>query len=97
MRPQLRHGAHGGVEIFLLDRTRRLGLGGIDRTRQRLFLGLLVEAWIGRAGIFAAVLLFLDADDVGRALIAGEQILTILGVKESSQRLYAADYQDKSS
>ena len=37
----LRHGAHRGCEIFLRDGARRLGLGGVDRLRQRLFLGSL--------------------------------------------------------
>ena len=68
-----------------------LGLGGIDRLRQRFFLGLLVKLRIGRAGIFAHVLLLLDADDVGRALVAGEQIFAVLGVEEFSERLDAAD------
>ena len=72
-----------------------LGLGDIDRLRQRLFLGLLVELRIGRAGIFALVLLLLDADDVGRALVAGEQVLAVLGVEEFSQRLDAADDEEK--
>ena len=92
---KLRHGAHGGFEIFLLDRARRLGLGGIDRLRQRLFLGQLVKAWIGRAGIFATVLLLLDADDVGRTFVAGEQVLAVLGIEEFSQSLDAADNQEE--
>ena len=71
------------------------GLGDIDRLRQRFFLSLLIELWIGRAGVFALVLLLLDADDVGRALVAGEQVLAVLGVEEFSQRLDAADDQQK--
>ena len=62
---------------------------------KRLFFGLLVEFRIGRAGIFAAVLLLLDADDVGGALIAGEQVLAVLGVEEFPQRLDAADDEQK--
>jgi hypothetical protein len=39
----------------------------------------------------ARVLLLLDSDDVSRALIAGEEILSVLGIEEFSQRLDATD------
>ena len=57
--------------------------------------GSVVERRIGRASIFAIVLLLLDADDVGRALVAGEQVIAVLGVEEFSQRLDAADDEKK--
>ena len=73
----------------------RLRLRDLDRLRQRLFLGLRVKAGIRRAGILAIVLFLLDADDVGRALVAGEQVLAVLGVEEFSQCLDAADDEQK--
>ena len=69
----------------------RSGLGDVDRLRQRLFLVLPIELRIGRADIFACVLLLLDADDVGRTLVAGEQVLAVLGIEEFAKRLDAAD------
>ena len=95
MRPQLRHGAHGGSEILLADGRSGFLSGDVDGFRQRLLLRLLVELGIGRAGIFALVLLLLDAEDVGRALVAGEQVLAVVGVEEFSQRLDAADDQQQ--
>ena len=38
-----------------------------------------------------AVLLFLGAQDVGGAAIAGEQVLAVVAVEESPERLDAAD------
>ena len=43
----------------------------------------------------ARVLLLLDADDVGRALGAGEQALAVLGVEEFPERLDPADDQQE--
>ena len=63
--------------------------------RQGLFLRQLVKRRIRCTSVFAFVLLLLDADDVGRALIAGEQVLAILGVEEFPQRLDATDYEEK--
>jgi hypothetical protein len=93
--PQLRHGAHGGFEILFLHPARGLRLGGVDRLRQRPFLGLAVKLRIGRAGIFARVLLLFDADDVGCALLAGEQVLAVFGVEEFSECIDAADDQEE--
>ena len=90
---KLRHGAHGGFEILRRDRARRLGLGDYRSPAPASFPRQRVELRIGRAGIFAIVPLFLDADDVGRALVAGEQVLAVLGIEEFSQRLDAADDQ----
>ena len=60
-----------------------------------LFLGLLKQSAIGRAGVGGLVLLLLDAEDVGRALGAGEQILAVVGVEEFAERLDAADDQNE--
>ena len=68
-------------------------LGGVDRARQRPFLVLAVVLRIGRADILPRVLLLLDADDVGGALVAGEQVLAVVGVEEFAQRLDPADDQ----
>ena len=70
-------------------------VGDFNRLRQRLFLRLLVKLRIGRTDIFATVLLLLDADDVGRALVAGEQVIAVLSFEEFSQRLDAADDEEK--
>ena len=91
MRAQLRHGAHGGGEILLGDGGGGLLLGGVDRLGERPFLVLAIERRVGLADIFARVLLLLDAEDVGGALVAGEQILAVLGVEEFAQRLDPAD------
>ena len=64
-----------------------------SRLRQRPFLVLAIERRVGLADILARVLLLLDAEDVGRALGAGEQVLAVLGVEEFAQRLDAADDQ----
>src|SRR6202034_1680337 len=66
-----------------------------DRLRQRLFLGQLIEFRVGRTGIFAIVLFLLDADDVGRALVAGKEIFSVFRVEKFSKRLNAADDEEK--
>ena len=95
--PQLRHRGHGGGEVFLGDGGGGFRLGGVDRLRQRPFLVLAVERGVGLADIFAGVLLLLDAQDVGGALGAGEQVLAVLGVEEFAERLDAADDEQRSS
>ena len=42
-----------------------------------------------------AVLLFLGAQDVGGAAIAGEQVLAVLGFEQFSERLDPADDHEK--
>ena len=42
---------------------------------------------------FSLILLLLDAEDVRRALDAGEQVLAVVAVEEFAQRLDAADDQ----
>ena len=63
--------------------------------REFLFLGLLVTRRVRRAGVGLAVLLLLDAQNVRRALGAGQQILAVVGVEELAQRLDAADDQQE--
>ena len=55
--------------------------------------GWLSRACVRRAGVGGVVLLLLDAQDVGRALGAGEEILAVVGVEEFAERLDAADDQ----
>ena len=86
---------HGGLEIFLRDGGGRFGFGGVDGLRQRLFLGLSVKLWLRRAGVVVTVLLLLDAQDIGRALGAGEQALAVFGVEEFAERFDAADDQQE--
>src|SRR5262245_57186623 len=69
VRAKLGHGAHAGLEVLARDRGGSVFLRYVDRTRQRLFLLLAVKRGIGPPDIFAPVLLLLDADDVGRALV----------------------------
>ena len=55
--------------------------------------GWLEQARVRRAGVGGVVLLLLDAEDVRRALGAGEEIFAVVGVEEFAQRLDAADDQ----
>ena len=91
MGAQLGHGAHGGGEVLLGDGGGGLFLGGVDGRGQRFFLRQFVALGVGRAGVFVFVLLLLDAQDVGGALDAGEQVLAVVGVEEFAERLDAAD------
>src|SRR5262249_51779754 len=91
MRAQLRPRAPGALEALRHNRLAGFGLGGVDRPRQCPFLVLAVELRVGLADIVARVLLLLDADDVGRALVAGEQILAVLHVEEFAECLDSAD------
>ena len=45
--------------------------------------------------IRATVLLLLDAQDVGRALVSREQARAVLGAKEFAERLDAADDEEQ--
>ncbi len=49
------------------------------------------EVEVGRAVEGAPLPLLLDAQDVGGAAIAGEQVLAVFGVEETAERLDAAD------
>ena len=65
-----------------------------DRGQQKLLLGLatlLQRGRIRRLVIGAAVLLFLDAQDIGRTAIAGEKVGAVFGVEEPAERLDAAE------
>src|SRR5262249_25515876 len=93
--PQFRHRHERDGEVFPYDGLPRVGLGDADRGGERLLLGGPIEFGGGRARIGRAVLLLLDADDVDRTLVAGEQVLAIVGVEEFAQRLDAADDQDE--
>jgi len=93
VRAQPRHRQHGGGEVLMRDRGRRLFPGGIDGFRQLPFLGLPVGLRVRLADIFARVLFLLDPDDICGALVAGEQVLAVLAIEKFSQRLDAADDQ----
>src|SRR5262245_47553238 len=94
-RAELRHRAHGGLEVFRRDRALGFGFGDTDRLRQRFLLSLLIERQIGRARIVALILSLFDADDVGRALVAGEEIFSVLSVEEFAERFDATDDEQK--
>src|SRR5262245_39501125 len=83
------HRSHGGFEILPGDGGQGLLLCNTDGLGERLFLGQLIALRIRRAGILAVVLFLLDPDDVGRALVAGEQVLAIVAVEKFSQRFDA--------
>ena len=70
-----------------------LGLGNANGAGEFLFLGLAEQARVRRAGVGGVVLLLLDAEDVRRALGAGEEVFAVVGVEEFAQRLDAADDQ----
>src|SRR5262249_10983367 len=44
-----------------------------------------------RAGVFGLVTLLLDAENVDGALVAGEQVLAVLGIQECAECFDAAD------
>ena len=62
---------------------------------QRFLLRRLEKLGVRRAGVVALVLLLLDAQDVGGALDAGEQVLAVVAVEEFAERLDAADDQQQ--
>ncbi len=95
MRAKLRHRAHGGLESFRGDGALGFGFRNVNRLRQCLLLRLLIEPGMGRAGIFPLILFLFNADDVGRALEAGEQIFSVLGVEEFAECFDAADDEQK--
>src|SRR5262249_251736 len=64
---------------------------GINSACQRLFLLLSIPRLIRSIDVFTPVLLLLDTNDIGRTLVAGEQILAVLGVEEFSKSLAARD------
>src|SRR6185437_4321409 len=80
-------------EVFASNRIARLVLCHHYGKRETSFI--LVQFRIWGILILLAVLLLLDAEDVGRALDAGEQVLTVVGVEEFAQRLDAADDQEQ--
>src|SRR5262249_18510308 len=82
---------HRGFVVLALDGGGGLLSDGINRPRQRLFLLLTVARLIRSIDICTPVLLLLDSDDIGCTLVAGEQILAVLGVEEFSKSLEAAD------
>ena len=84
---------HGGGEILAGDGGGSLRLGNADGAGQLLFLRRWQQARVGRAGVGGVVLLLLDAEDVGGALGAGQQVLAVVGVEEFAERLDAADDQ----
>ena len=95
MRAQLGHRRHGGGEILARHGGRGLGRRGVDRLDQFPLLGLPVEPVLGGALVFRIVALFLDAQDVGGALVAGQQVFPILGVEKFAQRLDPADDEEQ--
>ena len=62
---------------------------------ERFLLGVVEKLGVRRAGVFALVLLLLDAQDVGGALDAGEQVLAVVAVEEFAERLDAAHDQQQ--
>src|SRR6185295_12309277 len=67
----------------------------IDRRRERLFFRQLIQPGIRRAVKRALVLLLFDREDVTRPLGPCKQVLAVVGVKELSERLDAADDQEQ--
>ena len=45
--------------------------------------------------VFRIVPLFLDAEDVGGALVAGEQVFAVLGIEEFAERLDPANDEEQ--
>src|SRR6266511_2202249 len=95
VRAKLRHRKHGGFEVLACDSGGGFRLGSFDRARQGTLLALAIEGRIRPTDVLAGVALLLDADDIGGALVAGEQILAVFGIEEFSQRLHASDNEEK--
>src|SRR5262245_47807332 len=91
MGTKLGHGTHRGFKVLTRDRSGCFRLARLDCACQRTLLVLAIEGRVGLPDIFPRVALLFDADDVGGPLVAGKQILAVLGVEESSQRLDTAD------
>src|SRR5215831_4975666 len=87
VRTELRHRTHRGFVVLSLDGSGCFRPDGVNRPCQRLFLLLAVEGRIRPPDIVARIPLFLDADDIGRTLVAGQQIFSVLGVEEFSKGL----------
>src|SRR5207247_6832119 len=67
----------------------------IDRAGERLFLRQIVKPGIRGAVKRALVLFLLDRKNVTRALGPCKQVLAVVGVKELSERVDAADHQEQ--
>src|SRR5262249_28576201 len=80
LRAQRRDGMHRGPEVLTRDRLGRGLPGDVDAGGELALLALEIEMRVGRAGVAHAVLLLLDANDVGRALVTGEQVLAVVTV-----------------
>src|SRR6266542_3912202 len=91
--PELRHGGHCCGEILARHGSRRALLGGFDGRSERPFFGLTVELRIRRPDVLPPVPLLLDANDVGGALVAGEQIPAVVRIQEAPQSVHPADDQ----
>src|SRR5215831_3899502 len=87
VRTELRHRTHRGLVVLSLDGGGCFRPDGVNRPCQRLFLLLAIAPLIGSIDISMPVLLLLDADDIGRALVAREQIPSVLGIEEFSKGL----------
>ena len=82
---------HGGGEILDFDGGSCLAFGGADRLEQGLLRGLGENVRVNIAGVGFTRFLLLVAEDVGGALVAGEQRLAVVGVEEFAQGFDAAD------
>src|SRR6185295_1335920 len=94
MRAKPSHGAHGGFEVLARNRSARLIPRDIDGLGERPLFVLAVKCRIRLLGIGTSVFFLLDAKDVGGTLVAGEKILSVLGVEKLAQRLDPADDRD---
>ena len=93
-RAQFGHRMHCRRKIFLGDGRACLPLCDIDCLGQRLLFGELVFLRIGRTGVRLFIFFLFDANDVGRALVTGEQILAVIAFQELPKRLDASDDQN---
>ena len=81
------------VEVELGDE--RLGPEHGDGVVEGLLFGFGEKLRVYGARIFLAGLLLLVAEDVGRAFVAGQQVLAVLGVEEFAQRFDATDDEEE--
>ena len=94
-RAQPGHRAHRGGEVLGLHCRCDLGLGGVERGEECLFLRRLGQFRIGAEGVFDPVGVLGLREDVVRALEPLQQVLAILGFQHVAQRLSAPHQQRK--